>query len=188
MPYRKVLVCLGGALAALLLWGCGQASMQNTSSTQGQGSTQSQASTKSQGPTQGQGPSQSSEGAPSEETGSSSGLGTRLDLNGSDLYYTASVTAAEAKRLQQYLLDEHVFDGAVGSFQLNKAGSEYQFRIVVQKGAEDDQEFVFGNHAMAMRLSGAVFGGRPVVIHLCDENFKTLRVIDPNNGSSLSTN
>lgn len=112
----------------------------------------------------------------------------RLDLNGSDLYYTSSVTSAEANRLRQYLLHEHVFDGAIGTFQLNKAGSKYQFRMVVQKGAEDDQEFIFGNNAMAMRLSGAVFGGRPVEIHLCDENRDTLRVVDPRSGSSRSTN
>jgi len=158
MPSRRVLVCLGGVLAALLLWGCGQ------------GSTQSQ------------------DNAPSGNSGGSSGLGKRLDLNGSDLYYTSSVTPAEAKRLRRYLLDEHVFDGAVGTFQLNRAGSEYQFRMVVQPGAEEDQQFVFGNHAMAMRLSGAVFGGKPLVIHLCDENFETLRVIDPHNGSSLNAN
>jgi hypothetical protein len=53
-------------------------------------------------------------GAPGNEQG----LGKRLDLNGSDLYCTASVTAAEAKRLRRHLLETHTFDGAAGTLQL----------------------------------------------------------------------
>jgi hypothetical protein len=93
MPNRRMLVCLGGVLAALLLWGCGQ------SATQDQGSAQSQGSAQGQRSSQGQGSTQSQDNAPTADYGDSTGLGTRLDLNGSDLYYTSSVTSAEAKRL-----------------------------------------------------------------------------------------
>jgi hypothetical protein len=158
MPSRRVLLRLTVALAALLLLGCGQDSVQDQVDAVG--------------------------GA----LGAGHGLGTRLDLNGSDLYYTDSVTAAEAKRLRRHLLETHTFDGAAGTFQLNKDGSRYQFRMMVQPGAEDDQQTIFASNALGMRLSGAVFGGKVVEIHLCDENFDTLRVVDPIGGSGGSTN
>jgi hypothetical protein len=182
MSSRRMLVCLGAVLAALLLWGCGQ------SSTQDQGATQSQGSSQGQSSGQSQNSSQSQDNASGQETGSGSGLGTRLDLNDSDLYYTSSVTTAEAKRLRKYLIDSHAFDGSQGTFQLNKAGSRYQFKLIVQKGAENDQQTIFASNALGMRLSGAVFGGKVVEIHLCDQNFHTLRVVDPIGGSGGSTN
>jgi hypothetical protein len=158
MPSRRVLVCLTAALAALLLGGCGQSSVQDQVDALG--------------------------GA----LGNGQGLGKRLDLNGSDLYYTSSVTTAEAKRLRRHLLETHTFDGAAGTLQLNRDGSRYQFRMMVQPGAENDQQTIFASNALAMRLSGAVFGGKVVEIHLCDQNFDTLRVVDPIGGSGGSTN
>ena len=120
--------------------------------------------------------------------GSGQGLGKRLDLSGSDLYYASSVTTAEAKRLRRHLLETQTFDEAAGTFQLNKEGSKYQFRMMVQPRAENDQQTVFASDALGMRLSGAVFGGKVVEVHLCDENFDTLRVVDPIGGSGGSTN
>lgn len=157
MPSRRVLLCLTAVFASLLLWGCGQSSVQDQVDALG--------------------------GA----LGNGNGLGKRLDLNGSDLYYTSSVTTAEAKRLRKYLIDSHAFDGAAGTFQLNKEGSRYQFRMMVQPGAEDDQQTIFASNALGMRLSGAVFGGKVVEIHLCDQSFHTLRVVDPIGGSGGST-
>jgi hypothetical protein len=158
MPSRRMLVCLVAVLAALLLWGCGQSSTQSQDNASGQ------------------------------ETGSGGGLGTRLDVNGSDLYYTSAVTTAEAKRLRKYLIESHAFDGSQGTFKLDKAGKRYQFKLIVQKGGENDQQTIFASNALAMRLSGAVFGGKVVEIHLCDQNFHTLRVVDPIGGSGGSTN
>jgi hypothetical protein len=158
MPTRRVLLCLTAVFASLLLWGCGQDSVQDQVDALG--------------------------GA----LGNGNGLGKRLDLNGSDLYYTSSVTSAEAKRLRRHLLEAHTFDGAAGTFQLNKKGSRYQFRMMVQSGAENDQQTIFASNALGMRLSGAVFGGKVVEIHLCDQNFDTLRVVDPVGGSGGSTN
>jgi len=133
-----------------------------------------------------------SQGAQSDSTdssgqgaGSSLGVGTRLDFGDSDLYYTSAVTASEAKRLRQDLLDLHTFDGAAGTFQITKNGQRYQFRMIVTPGSEKDQEFVFAMHALAMQVSGSVFGGQQVEIDLCDESLSTVRVIDPYNGSSL---
>ena len=158
MPDRRTLACLAAVVATLLLWGCGQSSVQDQVDALG--------------------------GA----LGGNGGLGKRLDMNGSELYYTSSVTAAEAKRLRRHLLQTHTFDGSAGTFQLTKAGSRYQFRMMVQRGAEDDQQTIFASNALAMRLSGAVFGGKVVEVHLCDQNFDTLRVVDPIGGSGGSTN
>jgi hypothetical protein len=134
---------------------------------------------------QGQSTNQSSGGGSGDAKGSSLGLGSRLDFGGSDLYYTSAVTASEAKRLRQDLYDLHTFDGAAGTFQITKNAQRYQFRMIVTPGSEKDQEFVFAMHALAMQISGTVFGGRQVEIDLCDETFRTVRVIDPYDGSSL---
>ena len=158
MPSRRILVCLSAILASLLLWGCGRDSVQDQVNALG--------------------------GA----LGNGSVLGKRLDLNGTDLYYTSSVTSAEAKRLRRHLLDTHTFDGAAGTLQLDRDGSRYQLRMMVQPGAEEDQQTIFASNALAMRLSGAVFGGKVVEIHLCDQSFDTLRIVDSVGGSGGSTN
>jgi len=109
-------------------------------------------------------------------TGCGPDAGTRLTFNGGELYYTSSVTQAEANKLGRYLVSEGFFNGNMKTVQLNKAGSTYEFRMVIKKGLEKDEEFIQIAKQMCVELE-QLFGGRDVDIHLCDENLTTLRVI-----------
>jgi len=71
-----------------------------------------------------------------------SSYGTKLDYNGGELYYTKNVTESEAKKLGDYLVKEEFFDGKEKTVQLDKSGSTYQFRMVVQKDKQADAEIL----------------------------------------------
>lgn len=113
--------------------------------------------------------------------GCGQGLGSRLEFNGGELYYTSQVTKQEAQKLGECLVEQDFFDGKEKSVQLDKEGETYVFRAVVKKELQEniannatlDPVFKF----IALGMSVNVFGGSPVEIHLCDGSFKTLRVI-----------
>lgn len=103
--------------------------------------------------------------------------GTLVELNGDQLYYTASCSEAEARSLGQYLVKEGFFVGRGTSVQLNQVSDTYEFRMVVKKGFENDQEFLQIARQMASELSTNVFNGSQVEVHLCDDRLETLRVV-----------
>lgn len=100
-----------------------------------------------------------------------------LTFNGGDLYYTARVTEAEAKKLGNYLVKEKFFDGNQKTVQLTKDDGTYQFRMVVVRDGEKGPNTVATFTSVCQELSENVFNGARVVIHLCDDHLKTLRVI-----------
>lgn len=103
--------------------------------------------------------------------------GKKLTFNGGDLYYTSQVTESDAQKLGNYLLKEKFFDGSGKTVQLNKNGETYEFRMVMIKDGEKAPNTVETFTSVAKELSGNVFGGSKVVVHLCDDHLKTLRVI-----------
>jgi hypothetical protein len=106
-----------------------------------------------------------------------SGHGTKLEFNGGDLYYTDNVTESEAKKLGDYLVKEGFYDGKPKSVQLDKSGSTYQFRMVVQPERQNDEATMTLMKTFAGELSSDLFNDAPVEVHACDEQLKTLRVI-----------
>lgn len=102
--------------------------------------------------------------------------GTRLTFNGSDLFYTASVTETEAKAFGNYLVTDGFF-AKPQTAQLNREKDTFQFRFMVEPGRQNDAQFQAVCTAITTRLSHQVFGDAPVEIHLCDHNFQTLKVI-----------
>ena len=66
--------------------------------------------------------------------------GTLLEFNGGELYYTPSVSEREAYRLGEYLVDSEFFNGELKTVQLDKTGNTYNFRMVIKKGIEKDEE------------------------------------------------
>jgi hypothetical protein len=103
--------------------------------------------------------------------------GKKLTFNGGELYYTSQVTEAETKKLGDYLVKEKFFDGTRKTVQLNKDGGTYEFRMVVIKDGEKGPNTVTTFTSVAKELSENVFNGANVVVHLCDDHLKTLRVI-----------
>jgi hypothetical protein len=103
--------------------------------------------------------------------------GKKLTFNGGELYYTSQVAEAEAKKLGEYLVKEKFFDGTSKTVQLNKNGANYEFRMVMIKDGEKAPNTVETFTAVSKELSDNVFNGGKVVVHLCDDHLKTLRVI-----------
>ncbi|MEY2558739.1 MAG: hypothetical protein QOE34_2164 [Verrucomicrobiota bacterium] len=103
--------------------------------------------------------------------------GKKLTFNGGDLYYTSHVTEAEAKKLGDYLVKGEFFNGTPKTVQLNKTGDTYEFRAVVKKDTEKSASTVETFTLVAKTLSDDVFNHSKVVVHLCDDHLKTLRVV-----------
>jgi hypothetical protein len=109
--------------------------------------------------------------------GSCRNFGTEKKFNGTQMFYTSTVTENEVDILGAYLINSGFADGEQKTVQLNKSGNTYEFRMVVKKGIEQDQEYRTLGKAMASEISLAVFNGSNVDLHLCDENLKTLIVL-----------
>ncbi|MBF8984015.1 hypothetical protein IZY60_10735 [Lutibacter sp. B2] len=106
--------------------------------------------------------------------------GTKLNFGeNNELYYTDNVTVEEAQALGDYLVKQNFFenDGNLRSIQLNKSGTTYEFRMIIKKGLEQDQSTIDSMKLFATDLSSSVFNNKDIDIHLCDENFETLRVV-----------
>lgn len=114
---------------------------------------------------------------PPPPSNSNSSYGKENDYNGVQLFHTNTVTDDEAEELGRYLVESEFADGQPKTVQINRSGNTYEFRMVVKKGIEQDQEFVNVAKMMAAELSEKVFNGNQVDIHFCDENLETLRVI-----------
>lgn len=110
-------------------------------------------------------------------SGCGQNYGTMMEFNGGELYYTSNVSQVEASRLGSYLVSSQFFDGTRKTVQLDNNAGTYEFRMVVKKGIESDQEFLQLFKLFAAELSRDVFGGSQVDIHLCDERLETLRVV-----------
>lgn len=104
-------------------------------------------------------------------------LGAELSYGGSDLFYREPVTKAEALRLKDYLSKIGLFDGKDKSLQIRRTGSTYEFRMVVKEGMTEDAELNDFCRQLSKDLSREVFNGAAVSIHLCDDNFKTIRIV-----------
>lgn len=113
-------------------------------------------------------------------SGCGTNFGTKLSFGGNnELYYTDNVTLDEAQSLGDYLVEADFFadDSNSRSVQLNKSGSTYEFRMVVKEGLEKDQDTIDLMKEFAVEVSNNVFDGETTDIHICDDTFKTLRVV-----------
>lgn len=108
---------------------------------------------------------------------SCSDYGKELSFNGVQLYYTSSITEDEANALGNYLIESEFADGEFKTVQINREGNTYEFRMVVKKGIEQDQEYTELGKLMAAEISASVFNGSQVDVHYCDEYLETLKVL-----------
>jgi WD40 repeat protein len=106
-----------------------------------------------------------------------SSAGKMLEFNGGEIYYTRAVTEADVRKLGDYMVKQRIFEGARKTMQLNKTGSTYEIRAVVKKGTENSAGFDDFFKTLVKELRDKVFKGSDVVVHLCDDQMKTLRVI-----------
>ena len=99
--------------------------------------------------------------------------------NGCQVIFEKNVTSLEARKLGDYLRSREFFDNDPVTFQIGKPGKTYEFRVVIKKGLEQDQDTIDAMNQLGREISRSVFGGSPVDVHLCDDRMKTIRVIVP---------
>ena len=105
--------------------------------------------------------------------------GNEKHFKGVQLFYTDAVTEAEADALGDYLIKSEFADGEEKTIQLNKTGKTYEFRMVIKKGIEKDQDYISVVKIYAAELSANVFKGEPLEVHLCDDQLETIQVVVP---------
>ena len=78
-----------------------------------------------------------------------------------------------------YLISSKFADGNSKSVQLTKdeESNHYAFRMVTTPKAAKDSTYNFLFKLMASQISDSVFNGSPVDFHVCDNRFKTLKVL-----------
>ena len=96
--------------------------------------------------------------------------------NGNELEYK-NVTSDEARQLLDYLIENKFFVGPKKLLKLDKSGSTYQLRVVVNAKARNNQSYHENVKLFAEELSANVFNNEPVEIHICDENFETIHIV-----------
>ena len=108
-----------------------------------------------------------------------SNYGEKLEFNGGEMYYTKNTTEADAKKLGDYLVKEGYFDGKPKTVQLDKSGSTYQVKMVIQKESQTDPKILEALKTFAGQISSEVFANAATEIHVCDDSLKTVQVIKP---------
>jgi hypothetical protein len=108
--------------------------------------------------------------------------GTELKINNAQLFYTSAVTKEQAEKLGDHLKKTGFFDGTLITCQLNKSEGTWEFRLVVKPGVAEAPTNVRRFRGMARKMSNEVFDKDHVVVHLCDNKLRTLKVADPEDG------
>lgn len=104
--------------------------------------------------------------------------GTKIEYKASELYYTDAVTEAEARKVGDALQEYEYFGDNAVSVQLHKVDGTYQVRFVVQPDKVNDEAVITGFTVMGTVLKSQALGDAPTEVHLADDSFKTVRVLD----------
>jgi hypothetical protein len=99
--------------------------------------------------------------------------GDKLTFGQLDLYYGRGVTETEARRLGQFLREQGVGEIQPATTRLSRAetaagGTGYQVDFFVEPALVSDAEALADFAELRAQLSHTLFGGRGVVIRLCD--------------------
>jgi hypothetical protein len=103
--------------------------------------------------------------------------GTKLEYDGTEVYYTENVTEAQAQAAGKFLEESGFTDGTEKTVQIDKRDDTYLFRMVKKEDLELTDELKGTMALFAVLVSQSAFEGAPVDIELCDSQLKTEHVI-----------
>jgi hypothetical protein len=108
-----------------------------------------------------------------------SGYGEKLQYAKTEVYYTKDIDKQEAEKLGEFLVSSGFAGENEKSVQLarNKENGNFQFRMVTTKEAAESETYETIFKYYAIQISDSVFNKQPVEFHICDNIFKTLKVI-----------
>ncbi|MBV1922463.1 MAG: hypothetical protein KUG68_00390 [Flavobacteriaceae bacterium] len=105
-------------------------------------------------------------------------LDQKISVNGTEIVFTKNVNKTEVQQLGDYLKESEFTDGTPKTIQLDKEDGTYLFKMVVAKGAEKVATNIEILKAFGVELSENVFSGNPVKVHMCDNELRTIHVIE----------
>lgn len=108
--------------------------------------------------------------------------GTKLEIGKGELYYTDNVTAEEAQKTGDFLLElGYLSTEKQTSFQLDRDKDVYKIRMVVKdEFLKGDTSLDYSFIAMGTLASSRLFGGKTVQVDLCNEYLEVKRSIVSN--------
>ena len=93
-----------------------------------------------------------------------------------ELCYTEPVTEDEARRVGESLVRHQYFsEERQATVQLNKEQGQYLLRFVINASYKDDPEIKASFMELSRGIAADALEEHPIVIHLCDEHFRTLQ-------------
>jgi hypothetical protein len=105
------------------------------------------------------------------------GHGNRVELNKGEVFYQKPVTQAEAEKLAQILKKLGYFKGQPRSVQIRRRGDVTQLRVVIKPGVEKNPEMIASYRLFGTWIKRDLPAKGAVEVHLCDEAFKTLKIV-----------
>jgi hypothetical protein len=102
------------------------------------------------------------------------GYGPKIDLgHGQEVYYAKGATEADARALGNFLREAGFFDDEnPAAVRVSRDGNRTVISFIVQARAVHDVEAQDTLRQIGRQASQEVFGGRPVVVEMCDGEFK----------------
>ena len=99
----------------------------------------------------------------------------KLVFKKGELYYTDPVTANEAQAVGEALVTTGYFgDDNGASVHLGREEDTYQLKFVCNPSRVSDPEILEAFKKLTKAIATRALGGQPVVVHLCDNEFRTL--------------
>jgi hypothetical protein len=100
----------------------------------------------------------------------------KLVFGKGELYFTDPITVDEAREVGKQLQMNEVFgDDRGASVHFGREDDTYQLRFVINPSRAADPEVIDAFKELGGVIAVQALGGQPVVVHLCDSEFRTLR-------------
>lgn len=104
------------------------------------------------------------------------GIKRRVELNRGEVYYTSSVSFAEAEQLAEYMVKQNVFSGQPTTMLLDRHGDNYEWSIVLAPNALEQPGAREQLKQFAQSVCKDFFTDRSVVVHLANDKLESLEV------------
>jgi hypothetical protein len=100
------------------------------------------------------------------------GFGQKIDYGGSEVFYAKEVSETDARALGTFLRESGFFDDShPKSVRLSLDRDRLVICFIVREAAVNDPQVQQGFQSIGQKASQRAFGGRPVVVELCGEDF-----------------
>lgn len=101
-----------------------------------------------------------------------------INANATQILYTNNVSLDEATKLKEYLIESDFADTTPKTVEFDKKEGTYLFRMVVKEGFDKKDSNATILKYFGQNISKNAFNGTPLIVHMCNDKLKTLRIIE----------